>query len=68
MNEHFLLEWLRIDHVYHFKSVGEIQQMIQNNGLIIVDELILPVEDLPMEEIVAKKITINYCAIVRRKL
>ena len=57
-----------IDHVYHFKSVGEIQQMIQNNGLIIEDELILPVEDLPMEEIVAKKITINYCAIVRREV
>lgn len=57
-----------IDHVYHFKSVGEIQQMVQNNGLIIEDELILPVEDLPMHEIVAKKITINYCAIVRRKV
>ena len=24
-----------IDHVYHFKSVSEIQEMIQNNGLII---------------------------------
>lgn len=57
-----------IDHVYHFKSVNEIQEMIQNNGLTIIDELILPVEDLPMDEIIERKITINYCALVRRKL
>ena len=56
-----------IDHVYHYKCVNEIREMLNNNGLIIKDELILPVEDLPMEEIIKKKIVINYCAIVRRK-
>jgi len=56
-----------IDHVYHYKCVNEIKEMLNNNGLIIKDELILPVEDLPMEEIIKKKIAINYCAIVRRQ-
>ena len=56
-----------IDHVYHYKCVNEIREMLNNNDLIIKDELILPVEDLPMEEIIKKKIAINYCAIVRRQ-
>jgi len=56
-----------IDHVYHFKCVNEIREIISNNGLIIKDELVLPVEDLPIDEIIKKKITINYCAIVRRQ-
>ena len=55
-----------IDHVYHFKSVEEIRQMIADSKLSICSEKVLPVEDLPMEEIIEKKITINYCAIVRR--
>ena len=41
--------------------------MLNNNGLIIKNELVLPVEDLPMDEIIKKKITINYCAIVKRQ-
>ena len=53
-----------IDHVYHFKSIEEIQQMITGSGLKIVSECILPAEDLPMEEIIKKSITINYAAIV----
>ena len=56
-----------IDHVYHYKCVNEIREMLNNNGLIIKHELILPVEDLSMDEIIKKKITINYCAIVRRQ-
>jgi 2-polyprenyl-3-methyl-5-hydroxy-6-metoxy-1,4-benzoquinol methylase len=55
-----------IDHVYHFKSVEEIREMITNCGLKIVSEEILPVEDLPLEEIKARRITINYCAIVEK--
>jgi len=55
------------DHVYHFRSVEEIRYLIEKCGLLIVDERICPVEDLPMEEIVRRKITINYCCIVQRK-
>ena len=55
-----------IDHVYHFKCAREIGEMLQENNLIVKSELFLPVEDLPMEIIIQKKITINYCAIVKR--
>jgi len=44
-----------IDHVYHYKCINKIREMLNNNGLIIKNELILPVEDLPMEEIIKKK-------------
>jgi 2-polyprenyl-3-methyl-5-hydroxy-6-metoxy-1,4-benzoquinol methylase len=56
-----------IDHVCHFKCVAEIRELLTRNGLVIMEELVLPVEDLPMEEIIEKKITINYCAIVSKK-
>jgi 2-polyprenyl-3-methyl-5-hydroxy-6-metoxy-1,4-benzoquinol methylase len=55
-----------VDHVYHFKSVDEIREMIAASGLTIMDEKVLPVEDLPMKDIIERKITINYCAMVRR--
>ena len=55
-----------IDHVYHFKSVDEIRSKIDNCGLLIKDEKVLPVENLPLKEIEEKKITINYCAILGR--
>ncbi len=56
-----------IDHVYHFKQVGEIREMLEECGLAIEKEAVLPVEDLPMTEIVEKRITINFCALVKRK-
>ncbi len=55
-----------IDHVYHFKSVEEIRQLLGACGLSIINEEICPVEDLPMEEVVRRRITINYCAIVQK--
>ena len=55
-----------IDHVYHFKSIKEIQQMIKSCGFRIVDSHILPVEEKPMKEIIKKKITINYCAHIKK--
>lgn len=55
-----------VDHVYHFKFVEEIREMLENTGFTIESELVLPVENLPMEEIIEKKITINYCALIKR--
>jgi hypothetical protein len=55
-----------IDHVYHFKSVDEIRQMLYDCKLRIEDERVLPVENLPIEEIIKRKITINYCAMVSK--
>jgi 2-polyprenyl-3-methyl-5-hydroxy-6-metoxy-1,4-benzoquinol methylase len=49
-----------IDHVHHFKSIEDVRTMINASGLEIIHEQILPVEELTMEEIVARRITINY--------
>jgi len=56
-----------IDHVYHFKSVKEIEDMIVDSGFKIIDNLVLPVEDRSMDEIIKNKITINYCALLQKK-
>jgi ubiquinone/menaquinone biosynthesis C-methylase UbiE len=56
-----------IDHVYHYRSVEEIQEMLFETGFEIVSEKVLPVEDLPMKEVVEEKITINYCAIIEHQ-
>lgn len=56
-----------IDHVYHYKHVDDVRDMIAAAGLVILDERVLPVEEMPMEEIVTKKITVNYCAVLKRK-
>jgi SAM-dependent methyltransferase len=56
-----------VDHVYHYKSVDDVRVMIRGAGLEIENELVLPVENLPMEEIVEKKITINYCAVLKKE-
>ena len=55
-----------IDHLYHFKTVNEIREMLNKCGLDVISEKVLPVENLPMLEIVDKKITINYSAIVNK--
>lgn len=56
-----------IDHVYLFSSVQEIRDMFDDAGLQILEEIVLPVERLPMEVIVSKKICINYAAVVKSK-
>ena len=53
-----------IDHIYHFESVDAIRSMFENCGLVIESERILPAEDVSMSEIIEKRITINYSAIV----
>jgi ubiquinone/menaquinone biosynthesis C-methylase UbiE len=55
-----------VDHVYHFKTAGDVREMIRGSGWQIEHELVLPVEALPMQEIVEKKITINYCAVLKK--
>ena len=55
-----------IDHVYHFHTVDEIRDMLRKCGLSIEEERVLPAEDLPFEEIMQKKITVNYCAVLSK--
>jgi len=53
-----------IDHVYQFNSVDEIRALITGNGLRIERDLALPAEKLPMDEVIKRRITVNYCAMV----
>lgn len=55
-----------IDHIYHFHTVDEIRDMFKECGLVIESEKVLPVEDLPMSDIIKNKITINYSGIVKK--
>lgn len=53
------------DHVYLFKSVREIRDMITGAGLHIVEDLALPLEEsVPPELWEAKRVNVNYAAIV----
>ena len=56
-----------IDHVYLFRNVQEIRSLIDESGLSIYKELVLPVEDLSSEESERLGIGINYAVIVQRK-
>lgn len=50
------------DHVYHFRHIDEIRDMIAEAGLSIARELKLPVEDVPEERWESSRVTINYAA------
>lgn len=52
------------DHVFQFNTVDEIRELFAEAGLQIQSERVLPVEDLAFEEIMRRKITINYSAMV----
>ena len=54
-----------IDHVYQFDTVDQIRQLITSSGLIIEKDLPLPVENMSVSEAENRRITINYCALVR---
>lgn len=55
-----------IDHIYHFKSIEEIRNLFKSVNLLIVEDHVFPVEDIPMDEIIEKNTTINYCALVKK--
>ncbi len=53
-----------LDHVYHFKSVDEIRNLISISGFSILKDLALPAEDVPEDRWATELTTINYCAIL----
>ena len=53
-----------LDHVYHFKSVNEIRNIISEHGFRIIKDLALPAENVPQERWEAELTTINYCALL----
>ncbi len=53
-----------VDHVYQFNNVDEIRALLTGSGLKIERDLALPAENLPMDEVIKRRITVNYCAMV----
>jgi hypothetical protein len=55
-----------LDHIYHYKNVNEIREMIYAAGLNIISEEVLPAEDVPEELCEIELVTINYCCILEK--
>lgn len=53
-----------LDHVYHFRTVGQIRQLIADAGLEIRSEMARPADPFPEEEWERELVTINYCCIL----
>jgi 2-polyprenyl-3-methyl-5-hydroxy-6-metoxy-1,4-benzoquinol methylase len=53
-----------IDHLYHFRSIDEVRDLIRRSGLVIEDEVISPSEDVSPEALERLKLDISYGAIV----
>lgn len=51
-----------VDHVYHFHSVHEIRKVLFDSNFLIVDEIVLPAEDVPKNLWEEQLITVNYAA------
>ncbi|MDO9182278.1 MAG: methyltransferase domain-containing protein, partial [Bacteriovorax sp.] len=55
-----------IDHVYHFKTIDEIREMICSEGFRIDSEVIEPAECCSEEKLIKRKIDILYGAIISK--
>ena len=56
-----------LDHVYHFKCVKEIRELMTNTGFDILSDSALPADDVPEEKWMDELTTINYCCILEHQ-
>jgi len=56
-----------IDHIYHFHNSQEIRDLIEKAGLNIVEEEVIPAENVPEELCEKELVTVNYCCILSKK-
>jgi 2-polyprenyl-3-methyl-5-hydroxy-6-metoxy-1,4-benzoquinol methylase len=57
-----------IDHVYHFKNVQEIIDIIAKAGLIVESEIVAPSEKKDIQYLEKNKVDISYAAILKREV
>lgn len=57
----------QVDHIYHFKSIEQIRNLIKKTKLKIMSELISPSEKIKKDKWKKEKISINYCAILENE-
>lgn len=55
-----------IDHIYLFRNVNEIRELVSRSGLVAEEELCLCAEDLPLEQAEEYGISILYCACLKK--
>lgn len=53
-----------IDHIYHFKSVDSVVNMVNQCGFKIKDQLILPYSNMSIEDSLSKEMPINIALII----
>lgn len=53
------------DHVVQFDNVAQIRDVIGFSDLIIVDDLAIPAEPMTVQDAEEKRVSINYCALLR---
>jgi 2-polyprenyl-3-methyl-5-hydroxy-6-metoxy-1,4-benzoquinol methylase len=56
-----------LDHIYQFRSVNEIHDLIHDAGFELESEVISPSEDRPAKELERLKVDISYGAFLRKK-
>jgi ubiquinone/menaquinone biosynthesis C-methylase UbiE len=54
------------DHLYQFHDLDEIRAMFHSAGLVIIRELAVASEPLSVEEAIARRVTVNFGALVKR--
>lgn len=56
-----------VDHVYLYDSVEHIQRELEQAGFQIIDELALPVGNIPRGRWIKDKVEVNYAALLSKK-
>ena len=56
-----------IDHIYLYNSIDEIRDDIKGVGLVILDEIAICNDDLPVEDWASKKANVSYACIVQNQ-
>ena len=55
------------DHIYLFNNIEEIREMLDRCGFLVETEAVLPLNNYSIEKALAKKVSISYCALLRKK-
>lgn len=56
-----------IDHVYHFRNIQEIRDIVDGANLQIIKEIALPADDIPENKWEESLVTINYGCYLKKK-
>ncbi|KJU86479.1 methyltransferase domain-containing protein [Candidatus Magnetobacterium bavaricum] len=55
-----------IDHIYHFKSMEDIRDILYRFNFKIINEIVLPSENVNLDDAIKQKTTINYACLLKK--